>query len=112
MATTKFIFQESEEVDERTDIKLCANRWDLFKFINEIDVLARQLYNGKYYHSKVFYPVGEKGDMGENCAKEYRNYSLNEENGNGEEGSEYVEVERIADDLSQALNVVRHILDD
>ena len=57
MAIIEFKFKASENIDERTDILLCANRWKLYRAIHEVDDLIRKLYSGKTYQEKYLYPA-------------------------------------------------------
>jgi hypothetical protein len=109
MATTTFTFHETEEIYERTDIKLCANRWDLYRALNEVDVLLRGLVNGKTYREKYLYPMMAVND--ETDKEELTGYVLNKI-GNEDNAVEFIEVDYIVERLREALDDVRFVFDD
>ena len=112
MAKTTFEFEETEEKEETTDIKLCANRWKLWDAIIEVDSLLRGLVNEKIYETKYLCPVkGKDGETGEETITTYMELDSDCVDG-WDKAIEFVPVDYIVNRLERAIDGVCHLVND
>ena len=117
MAEVIFKFQNTEKVDERTDIELCAHRWKVWDALDTINNLRRDLYKGRTYKTTILYPVERgKDEFGRDevsvwTTKESDREKVDGEVNNMDEGKEFIDVDYIVSELEDALSDVFFLFD-
>ena len=103
MGKTIFKFDSDSE---KSDIELCAHRWELFEAISEIRDLLRELRKNAYCRQRYMYPIGTSEDEFGRPRFEYATL-IADEHVSEKDAVAFIEVDKIIGDLEEALEDVK-----